>query len=62
MNTVTFDKVKISHSNYHCENPVLCSALLLSEICLLTEFQVDTFNCSYIMSRAKFSVKINRGQ
>jgi len=31
-----------------CENPVLCSALLLSEICL-PEFQVDTFYSSQVL-------------
>ena len=39
-----------------CENPVLCSALLLSEISLPTEFQVETFSSSQVMSRTKFKV------
>ena len=39
-----------------CGNPVLCFALLLSEICLPTEFQVETFYSSYVLSRTKFEV------
>ena len=36
-----------------CENPVLCSALLLSEICLPTEFHVDTLYRSHVLSQTK---------
>jgi len=32
-----------------CENPVLNYALLLREICLPTEFQVDTFYSSHVI-------------